>query len=216
LHSLFIKSDGSLWAMGDNEDGELGDGTGNYETNQPEMIVPSGVTAVAAGFYHSLFLKSDGSLWSMGLNNNGQLGDGTFDPTNRPQLIVSNNVTAIAAGWYHSLFIKSDGSLWAMGFDEYGELGDGQLNNTNSPELLVAGIVANGGIPFFTKPMFTNGYFQATLNGMALSNYVVYVSSNLVNWTTLKSVTTTAGGSTNVTDTSGTVKLRFYRARLGP
>jgi hypothetical protein len=64
--------------------------------------------------------------------------------------------------------------------------------------------------------MFTNGYFQATLNGMALSNYVVYVSSNLVNWTTLKTVTATAGGSTNVTDTSGILKLRFYRAKLGP
>jgi alpha-tubulin suppressor-like RCC1 family protein len=216
LHSLFIKSDGSLWAMGDNEDGELGDGTSNYETNQPEMIVPSGVTAVAAGFYHSLFLKTDGSLWSMGLNNYGQLGDGTFDPTNRPQLIVSNNVTAIAAGFYHSLYIKSDGSLWAMGFNEYGELGDGQLSNTNRPEQLVAGIVANGGIPYFTKPMFTNGCFQATLNGMALSNYVVYVSSNLVNWTTLKTVTATASGSTNVTDTSGILKLRFYRAKLGP
>jgi hypothetical protein len=51
---------------------------------------------------------------------------------------------------------------------------------------------------------------------MALSNYVVYVSSNLVNWTTLKTVTATASGSTNVTDTSGILKLRFYRAKLGP
>jgi hypothetical protein len=152
----------------------------------------------------------------MGFNNIGQLGDGTFNPTNRPELIVSNNVTAIAAGFYHSLFIKSDGSLWAMGFNEYGELGDGQLNNTNRPEQLVAGITTNSAQPFFTRPLFTNGSFQATLNGLALSNYVIYVSSNLINWTTLKSVTTTAGGNTNVTDPSGSLKLRFYRAKLGP
>jgi alpha-tubulin suppressor-like RCC1 family protein len=216
LHSLFIKSDGSLWAMGDNEDGELGDDTSNYETNQPEMIVPSGVTAIAAGFYHSLFLKNDGSLWAMGLNNYGQLGDGTFNSTNQPEMIVPSGVTAIAAGFYHSLYIKSDGSLWAMGFNEYGELGDGQLNNTNSPEQLVAGVTTNSALPFFTAPLFTNGSFQATLNGLALSNYVIYVSSNLINWTTLKTVSTTAGGSTNVTDTSGSQKLRFYRAKLGP
>ena len=47
-------------------------------TNQPEQIVASGVTAIAAGAYHSLFLKSDGSLWAMGCNIDGQLGDGTY------------------------------------------------------------------------------------------------------------------------------------------
>ena len=64
-YSLFLKSDGSLWAMGDNSYGELGDGTYN-NTNLPEQIVASNVTAIAAGGYHSLFLKSDGSLWAMG------------------------------------------------------------------------------------------------------------------------------------------------------
>lgn len=67
LHSLFLKSDGSLWAMGFNGAGELGDGTygsAPYDaTNLPEQIVASGVTAIAAGGYDSLFLKNDGSLW---------------------------------------------------------------------------------------------------------------------------------------------------------
>src|ERR1035438_6682920 len=91
-HSLFLKRDGSLWAMGDNANGELGDGTyGGIDgyTNQPERIVASGVTAIAAGWYHSLFLKSDGSLWAMGFNGVGQLGDGTYNDTNRPEQIVA-------------------------------------------------------------------------------------------------------------------------------
>jgi alpha-tubulin suppressor-like RCC1 family protein len=76
LHSLFLKSDGSLWAMGDQTYGQLGDGGAHTFTNRPEQIVASGVTAIAAGEYHSLFLKSDGSLWAMGYDQYGQLGDG--------------------------------------------------------------------------------------------------------------------------------------------
>src|SRR5208283_2048370 len=140
--SFFLKSDGSLWAMGLNTYGQLGDGytdNGNYFTNDlPEQIVASNVTAIAAGYYHSLFLKSDGSLWAMGYNNDGQLGDGTLNNTNRPEQIVASGVTAIAAGLQHSLFLKSDGSLWAMGDNEWGQLGDGTYNNTNRPEQIVA------------------------------------------------------------------------------
>jgi hypothetical protein len=150
FHSLFLKSDGSLWAMGDERFGELGDGnSGNTSiflyTNLPEKIVASNVTAIAAGGYHSLFLKSDGSLWAMGLDDYGQLGDGTFGLTNLPEMIVASNVTAIAAGGYHSIFLKSDGSLWAMGDDQYGQLGDSDLatnmltfEETNAPEQIIA------------------------------------------------------------------------------
>lgn len=147
--SLFIKSDGSLWGMGDYSWGQLGDG--NLDpfdefayTNLPEEIVASNVTAIAAGGEHSLFLKSDGSLWAMGMNSSGQIGNGAYGAVSRPEMIISSNVTAVAAGGDFSLFLKCDGSLWAMGDDYYGQLGDGSSYAgptpwlyTNQPEEIV-------------------------------------------------------------------------------
>jgi hypothetical protein len=117
-HSLFIKSDGSLWAMGINSEGQLGNGNLN-STNRPAQIVPDGVVAAAAGDLHSLYLKSDGSLWSMGYNYYGQLGDGTaLFATNKPEEIYPGGVTNIAAGY--SLRHSHTGAnlpLAAAGFD---------------------------------------------------------------------------------------------------
>ena len=82
-HSLFLKEDGSLWAMGWNHRGQLGDGT-TQNQHSPVKVVDGGVIAMAAGYgssgqVESLMVKTDGSLWSVGSNEYGQLGDGTLE-----------------------------------------------------------------------------------------------------------------------------------------
>jgi alpha-tubulin suppressor-like RCC1 family protein len=77
-HSLALKSDGSLWAWGENSRGQLGVGTGTGSSNTPVQVSNlTGVVAVASGFAHGMALKSDGTLWLWGDNTVGQLGDGT-------------------------------------------------------------------------------------------------------------------------------------------
>src|SRR5258708_1614232 len=93
-HSLFIKSGGSLWAMGYNSVGELGDGT-TTESHVPAQTVCSGVTAIACGAAHSLFIKSDGSLWAMGYNDAGELGDGTQIDRHVPKRIVGSGALPV-------------------------------------------------------------------------------------------------------------------------
>ncbi len=139
--SFFVKADGSLWAMGDNGAGFLGDGT-LENAIQPKQIVVGGVVDVAAGENHTVFLKDDGSLWGFGYNMHGQLGDGNENNVvTLPEKLVANGVTAIAAGMDHSLFLKSDGSLWGMGGNISGQLGDGTDKDSLRPKQIVAGNV---------------------------------------------------------------------------
>ncbi|MBK5284856.1 MAG: hypothetical protein JJE25_05605 [Bacteroidia bacterium] len=76
-HSLFLKSDGTVWACGWNLYGELGDGTTSQRIAPVQVSSLTGIIAIAAGDFHSRFLKNDGTVWACGYNNHGQLGDGT-------------------------------------------------------------------------------------------------------------------------------------------
>jgi len=95
-HSLFLKSDGTVWATGANTDGQLGDGTTVNKSTPVQVLNLSGVSAVSAGYLHSLFLKSDGTVWATGANFFGQLGDGTI--TDEVLCFGSNRFNADSSG----------------------------------------------------------------------------------------------------------------------
>lgn len=77
-HYLVLMADGTLWSLGKNQYGQLGDGT-TTDRQQPVKIL-SNVKSIACGSNHSLAVLNDGTLWAFGQNQNGQLGDGTTTP----------------------------------------------------------------------------------------------------------------------------------------
>ena len=103
-HSLALKTDATVWAWGQNSDGQLGDGTNDDRPFPLQVSNLSEVTAIAAGDSHSLALKTDGTVWAWGNNDDGQLGDGTIQDRATPvQVRDLSDVTTIAAGGMHSL-----------------------------------------------------------------------------------------------------------------
>jgi hypothetical protein len=105
-HSLAVKSDGTVWAWGANQDGELGNGTsGNTRSTPVPVSSLGGVTAVAAGDAFSLALRNDGTVWAWGTNSFGELGTGTSGGSSNIRVPVSNlsGATTIAAGSFFGL-----------------------------------------------------------------------------------------------------------------
>lgn len=90
-HALAIKKDGSLWAWGSNEQGQLGHG----EADQMPHLAPAQVgtdtdwVAIDGGGEHTVALKTNGSVWTWGNNSAGQLGDGTKEDRYLPVKVFS-------------------------------------------------------------------------------------------------------------------------------
>jgi alpha-tubulin suppressor-like RCC1 family protein len=123
-HTLGIQKDGSLWAWGLNNTGQLGLGD-NSDRHSPAQV-GTGWEAVAAGFYYSLGIKADGTLWAWGYNANGRLGIGSYGSPITPTQVSPGTIwVAVTAGNGHSLGIKADGTLYAWGYNNAGQLGLG-------------------------------------------------------------------------------------------
>ena len=123
-HSMVLKEDGSVWAAGCNEYGQLGDGSTIDKINFVQ-VVPSGVRTIAAGSRHSMVLKEDASVWATGYNLYGQLGDGSTVNRESFVQVIPGEVDVIAAGAFHSMVVMQEGTVYATGSNRDGQFGDG-------------------------------------------------------------------------------------------
>jgi alpha-tubulin suppressor-like RCC1 family protein len=86
--SYAIKTDGTLWAWGQNDYGQLGDGTMVNKGYPTQIGTDTNWSSVQAGYRHCIALKTDGSLWAWGDNSWSQLGIGTSSSSTIPVQIT--------------------------------------------------------------------------------------------------------------------------------
>jgi alpha-tubulin suppressor-like RCC1 family protein len=140
-HALALRSDGVVFAWGQNNSGQLGLGQAGASvlraqqvpglTNIKDIVTASWQANVSEPvFSFSLALHADGTVYAWGDGRGGQLGLGDAaihpSPTQIPGL---TDVVALAAGGVHALALRGDGTVWAWGFNDYGELGIGRMSD---------------------------------------------------------------------------------------
>ncbi|MCL2608853.1 MAG: hypothetical protein FWD94_02990, partial [Treponema sp.] len=138
-HSLAVRSDGSLWSWGGNENGQLGNGSTGTNNAKPERVgTDTDWKRVSAGGGFSLAIRQDGSLWAWGNRANGRLGTGSAVGTQPvPERVGSDgDWYSVSAGSDHVLAVKNDGSLWTWGGNGSGQLGNGSTGDVSAPRAI--------------------------------------------------------------------------------
>ncbi|WP_425471346.1 RCC1 domain-containing protein [Saccharothrix texasensis] len=129
-----MRSDGTVWAWGQNRRGETGTGSPLGDDVSPAQVVGlTDAVAIAGGVENGYALTADGRAWSWGYDYWGQLGTGApcADPaachSGVPVLVAGlTDVVAIGSGSSTALALRADGSVWAWGLNNLaGNLGNG-------------------------------------------------------------------------------------------
>ena len=120
-NTFIIKTNGTLWATGNNEEGQLGNGSygsGNVSNIFIQIGTETNWKTISPSAAHTLGIKNDGTLWAWGSNQQGKLGDGTFTNRYTPiQIGTDTNWKEVASGLQYSVAIKTDGTLWVWGLN---------------------------------------------------------------------------------------------------
>lgn len=122
--SYAIKSNGTLWAWGWNNVGQIGNGAMEGITpGGPDVKVPTQIgtdtdwKAIDAGGQHVIAQKTDNKLWSWGSCAFGELGDNSVMGRSTPQQMSTDTWLSFTSGNGTSSGVKTNGKLYRWGFE---------------------------------------------------------------------------------------------------
>lgn len=159
-HNCFLGEAGTVVCVGDNDSGQLGNGT-IVDASRPVAVTGiSTAIAVTAGQDHSCALLSDLTARCWGKNSQGQLGNGTLADSSTPVVVTGlNNVISLVAGDLHTCAVKAGGQALCWGENAQGQLGNGTTQDSTIPSSVtgVTNAVTIAGGQFHSCAVLANG-----------------------------------------------------------
>jgi alpha-tubulin suppressor-like RCC1 family protein len=129
MHNFALKTDGTVWAWGNNMFGQLGNGEDVKFSAVPVQVSNlSSIISIGGRGYHSLAVKSDGTVWAWGWNSKGELGNGTAEKFSKVplQVVGLTKPSVVSGGYQFSLALMPDGTVCQWGHGR-------AIGNSNAP-----------------------------------------------------------------------------------
>lgn len=175
-HGLVLRADGTVLAFGENDNGQLGDGTTETVDHPVAVVGLDDVVKVVGGSQHTVALRRDGTVWAWGRNQYGNLGQGIADDEPHPEpapVPTLADVVDIASGRDHVLALTAAGAVYAWGLNRSGQLGiglSGDEADRSAPTLIDgiddgARVFAGGNMSFVLRADGTLWGFGQNFNG---------------------------------------------------
>lgn len=111
MSAYAIDENGDVWAIGDNQMGNFGDGTTSNSSVWKKVKTGSFIDVSSQGGT-TFIVNSNGDVYGTGANWNGQLGDGSFDDTQTFKLIKSGSFVDVELSALTHLALDSSGNMW--------------------------------------------------------------------------------------------------------
>lgn len=127
------RATGEVVCWGENQYGQIGDGTTTRRPSPTPVMGLTNATAIAAGQTHACALRSGGQVVCWGQNNFGQLGDGSMADRSTAVAVVGLSARSITAGSSHTCARRMTGESVCWGYNYYGQLGVGSTTNQSMP-----------------------------------------------------------------------------------
>lgn len=143
--SYALMAGGAVLAWGQNQQGQLGDGTTEASFDEVVRVhFPVGVKIVAIGEERAsgFAVDSTGHAWAWGEGAAGSncMGGEMENLTEPREIPGLAKVTAVQGGATHSVWLMQNGTVMTCGLNKDGELGNGETGGSSSTPVLVPGL----------------------------------------------------------------------------
>jgi len=132
---ITIKTDGTLWSWGSNEQGVLGINAAHDSHRSSPVQIPGTWSVVSEPEHVTAYaINTSGELFGWGYSGYGQLANNnTANNMSSPVQIPGTTWKYVTAGREFGMATKTDGTLWGFGRNHHGQLGNNNRTYYSSP-----------------------------------------------------------------------------------